>query len=192
MNKLKHRFIFSLLNNKNGITLVELLAAIVILGILITGFFQFFIQSANYADHNEDKLQAVNVVRSLATTLKDENLTINYLLGYLNNEDQQLIKKLINDETVVKTSPIQLNDQTKLQDIKKEIFHIDVDSVDYDEHEDFLNIFDISFVFSKSSDDGLNDKLIATTIHVKHKDQTGPQGSAKTFVYLINDIEIKN
>lgn len=56
------------LNKENGVTLVELLAAIAILSIIVTGFLGFFIQAAKTNQHTN----AVNEATFLAQEQMEE------------------------------------------------------------------------------------------------------------------------
>ncbi|MGM8216317.1 type IV pilus modification PilV family protein [Bacillaceae bacterium W0354] len=51
------------LRNNKGLTLVELLGALVILSIVLTGFFSMFIQSASFQNINESNMVATNLAR---------------------------------------------------------------------------------------------------------------------------------
>jgi prepilin-type N-terminal cleavage/methylation domain-containing protein len=67
MNKIK-----SILNN-NGITLIELLASITILGIILISFFSFFSQSIIFSLKVEDKLTAMNVAEIVLNDVRNNN-----------------------------------------------------------------------------------------------------------------------
>jgi prepilin-type N-terminal cleavage/methylation domain-containing protein len=60
------------MNNNHGFTLVEVLATIVILGIIILSFFQFFIFSQKTTTNNQDKLVAINVAQKVLEQIKEE------------------------------------------------------------------------------------------------------------------------
>lgn len=51
--------------NEEGMTLVELLAAIVLLGIVLVAFMSFFTQSAKFTAHNHEKLTNVQVAENI-------------------------------------------------------------------------------------------------------------------------------
>jgi prepilin-type N-terminal cleavage/methylation domain-containing protein len=60
------------MNNNRGFALVEVLATIVILGIIILSFFQFFIFSQKTTTNNQDKLVAINVAQKVLEQIKEE------------------------------------------------------------------------------------------------------------------------
>lgn len=51
------------MTQEKGVSLLEVLLAITISSIVLVSFFSFFIQSSNYSDKNNDKLQAINISR---------------------------------------------------------------------------------------------------------------------------------
>lgn len=53
-----------------GFTLIEVLAALVILSIVLLSFFSFFSQSALFTQKNRDKLTAVNLAQDTIVTIK--------------------------------------------------------------------------------------------------------------------------
>ncbi|WP_394233119.1 prepilin-type N-terminal cleavage/methylation domain-containing protein [Niallia oryzisoli] len=59
------------MNNNRGFTLLEILAAIVILGIILTVFFQFFLLSQKATTGNEDKLVAVNIAEGVLEKIRN-------------------------------------------------------------------------------------------------------------------------
>ena len=54
-----------LIRNEKGLTLVEILAALVILGIVLVGVMSFFTQSAKFTAHNNEKLTNVQVAEEV-------------------------------------------------------------------------------------------------------------------------------
>ena len=87
------------LHCNKGFTLLELLASIVILGIILTGFFSFFPQIMNFSNKNSDVIEARNLVQDCLVKITsskeyfllekkiglDENRN---LQGYFTNEQQ--------------------------------------------------------------------------------------------------------
>jgi prepilin-type N-terminal cleavage/methylation domain-containing protein len=55
---------------ESGFTLLEVLASIVILGIILTTFFSFFSQSLLFSAKNEEDLQAINLARKTLVVLQ--------------------------------------------------------------------------------------------------------------------------
>lgn len=60
--------------NENGLTLVEILAALVILGIVLVSFMSFFTQSAKFTAVNYEKLTAVQVAEDVISNVRENSL----------------------------------------------------------------------------------------------------------------------
>ncbi len=60
------------MRNNRGFTLVEILISIIILGVILTGFFQFFIFSQQTTTKNQDKLVAINVAQKALEQIKED------------------------------------------------------------------------------------------------------------------------
>ncbi|GKV54432.1 hypothetical protein NCCP2222_03790 [Sporosarcina sp. NCCP-2222] len=58
-------------NNERGVTLVELLASLVILGIVFVGFMTVFPQMTNFNEKTGSKLETMNLARSKLEEIKD-------------------------------------------------------------------------------------------------------------------------
>lgn len=81
--------IYNLNRNEKGITLIELLASIVILSIVIIGFFSFFPQSILLSTKVEDKLIGLNVAEEVLNEYKETNswkdvVSVNHKQYYTN------------------------------------------------------------------------------------------------------------
>lgn len=61
------------IHNNNGLTLIEILAALVLLSIVLISFFSFFTQSAKFTKYNNDKLSAVQVAESVVAQIRPDN-----------------------------------------------------------------------------------------------------------------------
>lgn len=66
-------------HNENGLTLIEVLLSITILGIIATTFLSFFSNAYSYTKMNEDKTVGINVAR--------------YVLNYFEQQDYDKVKK---------------------------------------------------------------------------------------------------
>lgn len=66
-----------ILRNNEGLTLVEILAALVILGIVLVSFMSFFTQSAKFTAHNNEKLTAVQVAEEIVAEVRQGDFTEN-------------------------------------------------------------------------------------------------------------------
>ncbi|MBG9543567.1 hypothetical protein ABE29_12425 [Cytobacillus firmus] len=62
-----------LLTGSKGLTLVEVLVSLTILGIVLMGTMKFFSQAYTYANMNEKKTAAVNVARNALMHIEKEN-----------------------------------------------------------------------------------------------------------------------
>ena len=56
---------------QNGMTLVELLAAIALLGIVLITFMSIFTQSAKFSAHNQETLTAVQIAEQVVADVRD-------------------------------------------------------------------------------------------------------------------------
>ena len=75
--------------NDSGMTLVEILAALVLLSIVLLAFFSFFTQSAKFTQHNKEKLTAVEVAEDVVALLR-ANMDLDELEEYEVNGDTYL------------------------------------------------------------------------------------------------------
>lgn len=57
--------------NQKGLTLIEILAAVVILMIVIVGFLSFFSQATSHSRITEDKLTAINLAEKVLVERKE-------------------------------------------------------------------------------------------------------------------------
>lgn len=60
------------MNNNRGFTLIEVLASIMILAIIVTSFFQFFIFSQKSTMNSQDKLVGINIAQKVLEQIKEE------------------------------------------------------------------------------------------------------------------------
>lgn len=65
-----------IIQNNRGLTLVEILAALVILGIVLVTFMSFFTQSAKFTAFNNEKLTAVQVAEDVVAQVRIGDLVI--------------------------------------------------------------------------------------------------------------------
>lgn len=63
------------IHNKKGLTLVELLVSIVLLGILLTSFFTVFINAMSYSTNNDEKSEAVATARMASSKIKQVTIS---------------------------------------------------------------------------------------------------------------------
>ena len=110
-----------IIKNEKGLTLVEILAALVILGIVLVSFMSFFTQSAKFTAHNSEKLTAVQVGEEVVADVRDLN-AINLLKD---TKGYKLISNDIEDRTTYKQYIITLKEKSiefpRLDDPTKKI-----------------------------------------------------------------------
>ncbi|MBG9546910.1 type II secretion system protein [Cytobacillus firmus] len=78
-----------LLTSSKGLTLVEVLVSLTILGIVLMGTMKFFSQAYTYANMNEKKTAAVNVARNALMHIEKENF-IEVREEFRNDKDDYL------------------------------------------------------------------------------------------------------
>lgn len=61
------------IHNQKGLTLIEILVSIVILGIIFTGMLGFFSQTVKYSSHNENKITSINLAEKVLSEYKASN-----------------------------------------------------------------------------------------------------------------------
>ncbi|WKA59925.1 prepilin-type N-terminal cleavage/methylation domain-containing protein [Planococcus shenhongbingii] len=81
--------------NEGGMTLVELLAALVLLGIILVAFMSFFTQSANFTAHNHETLTAVQVAEEVVADVRD----LSEIRSLKDQKDYKLVSNYIEDRT---------------------------------------------------------------------------------------------
>lgn len=74
-----------LFKQERGYSLIEVVAAIVIIGIVLLGFSQMFIQSNKIAHKNNEKLVTVNLADAMLASLKHGSLTKDSTITNLNH-----------------------------------------------------------------------------------------------------------
>ncbi|MEK4486618.1 type II secretion system protein [Psychrobacillus sp. FSL H8-0484] len=82
------------IKNKNGFTLIEILASVVLLTIVISMFLSIFPQMANMNNRTGDNLDAANVGKELLVLVKKNAYT-----SFLNNDSNLIIKTTIRNLT---------------------------------------------------------------------------------------------
>lgn len=82
-------------NAQAGLTLLEVLASIVIVGLIVTTFFGFFSQSMLFSTKNEEDLQAINIARKVLVVVQEAKASD---LNQLNNAMKSKIG-IKNDES---------------------------------------------------------------------------------------------
>lgn len=80
--------------NEEGMTLVELLAAIVLLGIVLVAFMSFFTQSAKFTAHNHETLTAVQVAEGVVADVRNYS----EIKSLQNTKGYKLVSNYIEDK----------------------------------------------------------------------------------------------
>ena len=65
--------LIKILKNNRGLTLIELLVSITILGIVLLSFMNFFLQSSTYTNSNQKKTVGVNVARNVLMFMEKQD-----------------------------------------------------------------------------------------------------------------------
>lgn len=74
-----------LMKNEKGLTLVEILAALVILGIVLVSVMSFFTQSAKFTTHNNEKLTNVQIAEEVVAEVRLGTYTSNKIFNKKNH-----------------------------------------------------------------------------------------------------------
>jgi len=61
------------IHNQKGLTLIEILVSIVILGIIFTGMLGFFSQTVKFSSYNENKITSINLAEKMLSEYKTTN-----------------------------------------------------------------------------------------------------------------------
>lgn len=134
------------MNNNRGFTLLEILASVVILGIILTVFFQVFIVSQKATTSNEDKLAAINMAETVLERIKNgeypeiqgagkytldhecskDNETEKCKRYYksINGEDYEIVIELTNDTNSGNPNLFQANVRIFYEGSETEISHL--------------------------------------------------------------------
>lgn len=86
-----------ILSNSNGLTLIEILVSLTILGIILIGIMQFFTQAYTFTNSNQKKTAAINVARNAMVYMEKQNF-IETMQDFDDHSDQQLTLLICNDE----------------------------------------------------------------------------------------------
>ncbi|MDQ0159811.1 type IV pilus modification PilV family protein [Alkalibacillus salilacus] len=108
-----------IIQNHKGFSLIEVLAAIVILTIVLTSFIGFFSQSIILSTQTEDELTAVTVAENVLTEIKEDQSQIDALNRSeftVNNRDYFPIITIIDEN-----EHAELENELDLQQVKIEV-----------------------------------------------------------------------
>lgn len=163
MKSLFKFFSKSPVKNNQGLTLIEIIASIFLIGLILTSFFTLFIQSSQYSNNNEDKLHVTNFTRDLSSRV--EKITIEDLIlnGFIKEED---IKK----ENFILTLP---NSTTTTEEL---LTLLDINNPNYD--------VKLELRPGPKGIESSDTSLIEVTIYVSTKDTDGINTNSKTFTYI--------
>ncbi len=123
------------MSNNRGFTLVEVLASIVILGILASAFFQFFVFSQKTTTGNQEKLVAINIAQGVLERVKNNvypeiNVPQTYNESICNSTDETCKKRYkidINNQAYSIKIEVggQLEDSMDLHSVKVTVYGVD-------------------------------------------------------------------
>lgn len=124
------------LQHQEGITLIEVLLSITILGIILLTFMHFFLQAGTFTNANQKKTVAVNVARNALMfmekqnflVLKDDFLKIND--GEASSSDHSLHLKICNNQYEYKNEKINAGcEPIKINNVPYEVL-VSTDNMD--------------------------------------------------------------
>lgn len=75
--------------NNHGLTLLEVLISLSILGIVITSFLSYFNQAYSYTKQNEDKTVGINVARNVLYFMEQQDYDV--MKDYLGSDSEKKI-----------------------------------------------------------------------------------------------------
>jgi prepilin-type N-terminal cleavage/methylation domain-containing protein len=85
-----------ILKNNSGLTLLEVLVSLTILGILLIGAMKFFNQAYSFTSSNQNKTIAINVARNAIMFMERQSF-IEIRKNIVDNAEQPLSLKICND-----------------------------------------------------------------------------------------------
>lgn len=92
-----------ILFKQSGMTLVELLAAIALLGIVLFTFMSIFTQSAKFSAHNQETLTAVQVAEQVVGDVRDlKSISLLNNIGHYKLEGNSIVNRDSFDHFVIK------------------------------------------------------------------------------------------
>ncbi|MDF2606474.1 MAG: prepilin-type N-terminal cleavage/methylation protein [Bacillales bacterium] len=140
-----------LLRNQNGVSLVEILAALTILGIIFVSFLSFFPQASKSSNKTGEMLTAVNLAKEKLVTIQNDN-NIKSLLK-TNSPSSSILSR-------VNYPNLKLSQDITTSSTQYELLSID-------------NTYDIKIVIDKSSQSfgslQVNDQLFKVYILLNNK-----------------------
>lgn len=107
--------------NKNGVTLIELLASLVLLSIVIISFLSFFSQSMMFSVKVEDKLTAINVAERALNDFKYERINVDNP-DYIIIDETTALFKVNNKDYYIRHSIVSTNVDLKLTTLYVQIY----------------------------------------------------------------------
>ncbi|MDQ0156131.1 type IV pilus modification PilV family protein [Robertmurraya andreesenii] len=157
--------ISKILKNRRGLTLLEVLLSITILGIVVTSFLSFFNHAYSYTKKNEDKTVGINVARNVLNYFEQQDygkIKDTYFSDSL-SEDEVTITKASCEDQIPGKLEIFFHDR----DACKKFFTPEINNVEFSPTVKFTR--DLS---SNGDKPDLRDQLIGVEVEVEWNKQT--------------------
>lgn len=139
------------LKNSRGYTLLEVLLAVTILGIMFMTIMGFFSQSFQYTQKNESKTVGVNFARSV----------LNYIEGQDYEKMKDVVSEGITDLNISSCDSLENNGKPVLEGNCKSMFNTIINNVDYK----------ATAEIGIHKENDLKEYLIPITVHVEWNDE---------------------
>ncbi|NRD76009.1 type II secretion system protein [Bacillus sp. BRMEA1] len=148
-----------LFKNNKGLSLIEVLISITILGIISTTFLSYFTQAYSYTNRNQDQTVGINVARNV--------------LYYMEQQDYQTIKDQYfpanSNSNEIQLTVDNCNDSVFDSPVCKGFFSTKINNVDYSTNVTLSRNVEN---YSNGTNPDLSNYLIGVEVQVNWKDQT--------------------
>lgn len=157
--------------NERGLTLIEVLLSITILGIVATSFLSFFNQAYSYTKMNEDKTVGINVARNVLYYVEQQDFD-KIKNTYLTGDEKDITIDNCNDIYAKKPNETVFDDP----EVCKGFFATKINNVDFDATVTFTK--DLMDDDDPNPKPNLQSQLIGVEVIVKwpHKKETSVKG----------------
>lgn len=159
-----------LIHNARGLTLVEVLVSITILGIIMTTFLSFFNQAYSYTKKNENKTVGINVARNVLYYFEQQDFEKIYQAYFNENDDiseKEINHENCNDALIGEKTEMVFDDPS----VCKSFFSTKINNVDYESKVIFTKGIESDEVPDKNAPD-LQEQLIGVEVTVMWNSQT--------------------
>ncbi len=159
-----------LVHNAKGLTLVEILVSITILGIIMTTFLSFFNHAYSYTKKNENKTVGINVARNILYYFEQQDFEKIYQAYF--KENDEITEKEINP---VNCNDVLIGEKTEIvfddPSVCKSFFSTKINNVDYESKVIFTRGIENDEIPEEDKPD-LQEQLIGVEVTVMWNSQT--------------------